>query len=682
MYRVISRDIIRGNRLGKYIVEFSFKWPEETKHLYLVSVFSSFFPGRYELTREGDRGKITVKLWEGVYPYKFSTTCGMTLLDEENPLKARIKIWPDSNSEEEFSLALIGTSDYESALEVKGLLPELIIHDEGDPTFISYYLGYTVVRLKTPKNLVKKVFLETEEKKRYEMKRFYQNKYSAFFQGIIEGHVNAYRFLLETDAGREYFGNDGLYSEEFIRPGRVLEIRKPYWFIGSFYYLIFPDSFIVEKLSLEGHRPRSILGGKLRNITSSLDYLSELGVDAIYLTPVYKAASYHRYDVIDHESLDDNLGNWNDWWELVKEAERRNIKIVVDIVAHHLSPCSREFQEAVRNDSSNYHEWFRFIRRPEKDELEALQEVIDRDCKYFPSELRGRVPFYETFLCNWGMPKLNYSNPRVRERLSSLALYWLEKGAKGLRIDVGHAIPDDALKIMYEKVKDSCEDCIVILEISKGVSFYPYGYTSDSAMNYDLRALLLDFYLNKRIDAYDFIDRVKELYTSIPISAANSMYNLLGSHDTPRIATLASTQNKACLETLYATLFILPGAPSIYYGDEVGMLGGDDPDNRQPMLWDEEKWDRKLMCLIKRLGWMRRTLKSLRLGFFDAEVINNESFIIHRWWEDEDILALFSRETRVVYEPPIDYIDFLRQRRVERVELEPYSWNILIKKRK
>jgi len=279
------------------------------------------------------------------------------------------------------------------------------------------------------------------------------------------------------------------------------------------------------------------------------------------------------------------------------------------------------------------------------------------------------------------MPKLNYSNPEVVERLLGIAAFWLERGAGGFRVDVGHAIPDHVLQAFYEKVKEACRDCVVILEITKGAGFYPLGVIADSAMNYDLRALLLEFLVYRTIDAAQFVESVKELYSSMPVHAALSMYNLLGSHDTPRIATLSEKCGASCLKLLYVALFAMPGSPSIYYGDEVGMRGGSDPDNRLPMVWDEERWDEELLSLIRRLSLLRRRLTPLRLGLFDAEAVGGEAVKLSRWWGDEEVVVLLSRgSTRASL--PLEYLDVEREEPLREVSLEPYSWRILYRRKK
>ncbi|QOJ79125.1 hypothetical protein IG193_01265 [Infirmifilum lucidum] len=682
MYRVIGREKISGSRFGRYLVEFSVKWPPGADYLYLVAPFTSFFPGRFELAREGERGRVFVPLWEGFYPYRYAATCGVSLLDDENPSRVKLRLWPESSSEEEFSLAEVGVGEHLRSVRERRLEPELVVHDERDPVFISKYLGYTVLRLKAPAGVLSRVYAEPAPGRIVEMEKYLGTELVDYFQGILDGDVREYRFILEVGGEKVYYGEEGLGDEKPIRPAKLCGVDEASWYIGCTYYLVFPDSFTRRGVSVAGSRPRARLGGTLRDIAESLDYIASLGVDAIYLTPIYKSVSYHGYDVIDHKEVDESLGGWGDWDRLVSEASKRGLKIVVDIVAHHVSPCSYEFRRAVLDDCPEYRDWFRFYNGQGGAEVELLKKFVSGGCREFPGELRGRRPFYETFLCNWGMPKLNYGNKRVVERLVDVASFWLERGASGLRIDVGHAIPDDALRQLYARVKELKRDAPVILEVSKGVAFYPYGITSDSAMNYDLRELLLAFVVSRSMDAESFVRRLKELYVSVPVFAANSMYNLLGSHDTPRIATLADKCGHECLELLYVILFSLPGSPSIYYGDEVGTRGGHDPDNRLLMVWEEEKWDRSLFCLVRRLAMLRKTLAPLRLGFFDTSPLGPSSISVFREWRGEEVRVVVSVDDSQAIQLGDKYFDVLGNKPVESVELQPYSWRILYRRKK
>ncbi|MEZ0346323.1 MAG: alpha-amylase family glycosyl hydrolase [Infirmifilum sp.] len=680
MYKIIGRERLAEKRLGKYLVEFTHPWPPGIDHLYLVSSFTSFFPGRVELTREGDRGRVIVSLWEGTYPYRFASTCGYSTIDAENPRKANLRLWPDSEGIEEYSIAEVGLQEYRSAQNGGALPWELVVHDERDPAFISYFLGYTVTRIKAPRGLLERVYIEGVNGKINEMSRFHSNDYVDYFQGVIPGKITAYRFILESSGEKIYYGKNGLGDEEYITPGRVTSIESAEWYYGCNYYLIFPDSFTRRPLPHENNRPKIKLGGKLKDITESLDYLHSLGIEAIYLTPIYEAKSYHRYDVINHKSIDPDLGSWEEWAELVEKAREKGIHLVVDIVAHHASPCSAEFTDALLNPESPRRKWFRFHSSASSEDEKALKMFVKEGCKEFPAHLRGKRPFYETFFCNWGMAKLNYSNDEVVERLKDIALFWLEKGASGIRIDVGHAIPDQALTQLYENIKKR-KDAVVILEVSKGANFYPYGLTGDSAMNYDLRELLLDFLLYRRIRAPELVKGLKELYVNIPLFSANAMYNLLGSHDTPRIATLAERCNGECLEPLYVLLFSLPGSPAIYYGDEIGMQGGPDPDNRLPMVWDEQKWNRRLHCLIRRLALLRRETKPLRYGFFDADALSESAVAVYRWWGEEQVSLFLNTGEKILVELPGEHIDMWSGEHVETLKLGTNEWRLLYKKK-
>jgi glycosidase len=153
----------------------------------------------------------------------------------------------------------------------------------------------------------------------------------------------------------------------------------------------------------------------------------------------------------------------------------------------------------------------------------------------------------------------------------------------------------------------------------------------------------LRFFVNKEIDAYEYVKSLNKIYSKLPIYTANSLYNLLGSHDTPRIYTVINKDIRL-LKIMYTLLFIIYGSPSIYYGDEIGMEGGGDPDNRRAMIWDEKLWNREIYEHIKRLIKLRKRFETLRIGFARLYPINRDTFVIKRFLDEESVIGLFTRE--------------------------------------
>jgi cyclomaltodextrinase len=649
MYQILGREKLNKNRYGKYFVKFETRWPRNTKHLYLVSIFTSYFPGRLEMKKYKDKAKITVRLKEGIYPYLFYNDKFEAYLDLDNPIKEKLTF---ESKEIDLSVAEIGIDNLRNAYEDGGFHPNLIIHDERDPAFISYFLNSTIIRLTSVKGEIKEIYVEYDQNgdiKKFQMQKLFNDDYRDYYQAVINGYISKYRFLLNVGTSRYYFGLGGLNDTKFIIAD-PLGLKNQEWWLGCIYYLIFPDSFDSVNHAYnffvnakEIPRKHIYLGGDLKGILKRLNYLKEQGIEAIYLTPIYKAMSYHRYDVIDHFEIDNYLGELEDFLNLVKNAHSYSIKIILDLVIHHSSPKSPMFLDLIKNKHSKYRSWYRLRKDPHKLTHDLLVNFLEfLQTGKLNDRLLKEKPFYEAFASSWKMPKFNHNNPEVLDYFKSIVSFWLKKGIDGFRVDVAHAIPDNFLREIYKEIKNHGNDKIMILEINYGLEYYPLGKISDSAMNYDLRKLILDFFLYKKISAYTFSEKIMQQYFSLPIFVANSLYNLLGSHDTARIVTLAKNLREV-LFNMYAFLFACYGSPSIYYGDEIGMEGDKDPDCRRAMIWDEIQWNKELLFFIKQLISLRKKLKVLRLGFFKCEAINENTIRIIRNYDNEEFIAFFNR---------------------------------------
>jgi glycosidase len=659
VYKILRRIKLHGKRYGKYVVRFETNWHRDAKRMYLVSIFTSYFPGRFEMKKREDKAILTVQLKEGIYPYLFFNDKFEAYLDLDNPKKEPIKI---ESKEIDFSIAEVGIDQLMNAYNEGGFHPDLIIHDEYDPSFVSYFLDHTVIRLTTMKDEVKEVFIEYEQKgqiRREQARKLFSDEYRDYYEAILEGHVSKYRFLLNVGSFTRYFGLEGIDDKKFITTN-VIGLSNLEWWLGCIYYLIFPDSFdsethydFIEK-SKEIPRGRIYLGGDLRGIIRRLDYLKELEIEAIYLTPIYKAMSYHRYDVIDHFCIDSYLGDLEDFSELVKSAHENSIKIILDLVIHHSAPLAPMFLDLIENKRSKYKNWYRLRKDPHRLPVYIMNDFLEfLRTGNLSKRLLNEKPFYEAFFSSWKMPKFNHKNPEVLDYFKKIVRFWLEKGVDGFRIDVAHAVPDHFLEEIYNEVKKYGNDKVVILEISYGLDHYPLGKIADSAMNYDLRRLILDFFLYKKISSHAFVAKLMQQYFSLPYFVSNSLYNLLGSHDTKRIYSIVE-KSKEILYNMYAFLFANYGSPSLYYGDEIGMEGGEDPDCRRAMIWDESQWDKELMHFIKQLIELRKRLKVLRYGFFECEAIDEDSFKIIRSYGNEKFIALFNRASEKVLKIVLD----------------------------
>lgn len=381
----------------------------------------------------------------------------------------------------------------------------------------------------------------------------------------------------------------------------------PGWVQDSIFYQIFPDRFANGH---DGNNPKSVLpwhakptilgfhGGDLKGIIDHMYYLLDLGVNAIYLNPIFLSPSNHRYNAIDYFQIDPKLGTKMDFFTLLDVAHRNEMKVILDGVFNHCGRGFFAFNDILENQAdSPYLDWFHIKKFP-----------VDA---YSP----GDATSYEGWWKYKSLPKFNTSNPAVEKYILKVARYWIEQGIDGWRLDVPNEINDDGFWLRFRnEVRSANPDAYLVGEIWDGDSRWVNDTHFDGIMNYPLRDLILDF-LSGEINVDQFKLDLQKIQTRYGIENTRAMYNLLGSHDVERFLTkVGGDISKTKLA--YLLIFTLSGAPAIYYGDEIGILGGKDPDCRRTFNWDESQWMIPLRDWIKKLIRIRKDKVALRRGNF------------------------------------------------------------------
>lgn len=380
----------------------------------------------------------------------------------------------------------------------------------------------------------------------------------------------------------------------------------PAWVADAVFYQIFPDRFRNGDTGNDppgtvawGTEPnrQDFCGGDLQGVKGSLDYLQELGIDAIYLNPIFQAETNHRYDTSDYFRVDPALGDLNLLKELVDDMHTRGMRLILDGVFNHCGLGFGPFRDVLENgESSRYKDWF-----------------LARDYPLTAAPLNYQTCGGCTYL-----PKLNHGHPPVREFLLDVARYWLvEANIDGWRLDVPFKVPMSFWREFRRVVREANPEAYLVGEVWRDASPWIAGDVFDGVTNYRLRDLIFDFVLTGVLDAEDFGFELHSLLDAHG-TAARSMVNLLDSHDTRRVLTSfgGDVEGLRLALTLQMTL---PGAPMIYYGNEVGLQGETDPDCRRCMPWDEKEWDADLLSVTRALIGLRRAHPALRHG--DLEVL-------------------------------------------------------------
>mgnify|MGYP002532234612 FL=1 len=468
-----------------------------------------------------------------------------------------------------------------------------------------------------------------------------------------------YHFELDTPWGRSFVRNVGRGVGDFAPDASDFQqtvydknFKTPDWLKGGIIYQIFPDRFYSSGTEKHGVRPSRVMrrwgdepfwreeqmngiwnndyfGGDLKGIEEKLLYLANLGVTCIYLNPIFEANSNHRYDTADYEKIDPLLGTEDDLKSLCKTArEQYGISIILDGVFSHTGCDSKYFNiysnyddvGAYNSKESPYYPWYKFINWPDEYHswwgIKLLPEVIEE------------TPEYREYICG--------KNGILRK--------WLKCGISGWRLDVADELPDVFLDDLRRAVKDENSDAVIIGEVWEDATTklaygerrrYLLGEQLDSVMNYPFADAVLNFVKFANADA--FIDSVMSIIEKYPPQVTNVLMNHIGTHDTERAITRLAGENcegygrhwqhehnklsdydyyrgVSMMKIASLIQYTLPGVPSLYYGDEIGMQGMKDPFNRACMDWYEPNTE--LHRWYKRLGEIRRGCKAFERGSF------------------------------------------------------------------
>ena len=432
---------------------------------------------------------------------------------------------------------------------------------------------------------------------------------------------------------------------------KTMEIHTPDWVKHAVFYQIFPDRFARGKpypsdtfdprISLEAWDAPPTLqgykGGNLWGVIDKLEYLQDLGITAIYFTPVFQSASNHRYHTHDYYQVDPILGGNEALAKLIEVAHQRNIKVVLDGVFNHASRGFFHFNDILENGPhSPWVDWFKIEDWP--------LSAYDGD----------RPANYVGWADNRALPEFNHDNPDVREYLMRIAEYWLEFGIDGWRLDVPFEVRTPGFwQEFRDRVKAINPDAYIVGEVWKNARQWLDGTQFDGVMNYVFAGPTIafvggdrvdsslvegqDYYPYPAIDATHYAIKIENLLALYPWEIQLAQLNLLESHDTTRLLSLVG-DDRASSELAHLLLMTFPGAPSIYYGSEVGLAGQRDPDCRRSFP-PEEMWDVSLLQKIRQLIALRHQHPVLRTGLYRVLYAEGLTYVFVRTSPQEDIIV-------------------------------------------
>lgn len=452
-----------------------------------------------------------------------------------------------------------------------------------------------------------------------------------------------YGFLLKSEAEEIWMTEnefltkcpenpDRLFEFPFLNPEDIFQV--PNWVKDAVFYQIFPERFANGNSDNDpkdvlpwGGKPErdNFFGGDLQGVIDHLDHLSGLGINAIYFTPVFEATTNHKYDTTDYMKIDPQFGDVETMKNLVKACHERGIRIVLDAVFNHSGKAFAPFLDVLeKGEASRYKDWFHI--------------------RQFPIGLKDGLPTYDTFAFEPIMPKLNTGNPELKEYLLGVAEFWLkEVGIDGWRLDVANEVDHQFWREFRRTVKAANPEAYILGEIWHESSPWLQGDQFDAVMNYPFTNAVMDFVTKETLDAYGFANIIGQQISRYPLQTSEVAFNLLDSHDTPRLLTLCEG-NKDKMKLAALIQFTNMGTPCIYYGDEVGLDGDQDPDCRKCMEWRPEHQDQDLFRFYNKLIAIRKEFASLRTGstkFLEANK-GGSKLAYERRLGDETVIVLLN----------------------------------------
>ena len=414
-------------------------------------------------------------------------------------------------------------------------------------------------------------------------------------------------------------------------------IKVPKWTNDMVMYHIFPDSFASGRRELSSKKNQITLengltskahnGGTIRGVIDNLDYLESLHVNCIYFNPLFMAASYHKYDTIDYFEVDPCFGTKDDLRELVEKSHQKGIYVIFDGVFNHCGEGFFAFRDVLKNqEKSQYKDWFYQLKFP-----------IDTSVP----------PNYEAFAYVPEMPKLDTSNPKVREYFCEVGKYWIrEVGIDGWRLDVANEINHEFWRAFKRAVKEEKEDAFLIGEIWENSAIWLMGDQFDSTMNYSFSYICREFFAEGKIDAEEFAQKICQMNLRYPSQVSQMQMNFLDTHDVPRFLSYCDGD----IEKLKLAVFFMmtaQGIPSVFYGDEKGIMGVTESEYRSPMPWSlETDLEEYYASVIQ----MRRNYKALQMGDFRVvAVLKQENTVVfERIYKDECIYVVINNSEEEV----------------------------------
>lgn len=593
---VLALVLYDGGALTR-TVTFEFSAPA-AKTVSVAGTFNNWSQDANPMRVQGGGWTATIEVPVGRHQYKFVVDGSSWRLD---PSAKSIK---DGMGNTNSVLAVLPVGYESPARQGDGTITESPIWHPTEAPALAYDRGRLHLMLRSRANDVEAVSLVTSGSAPRPMASSHSDEIFSYHTVDAEWDKRSpfvYRFEIKDGPKTMKMPRDGGWYK--VDPKKFDSPAPPSWVERTVFYQIFPDRFAngdpsndpKQVENWETGRPtfRNWFGGDLAGVRHRQDHLRELGVGAVYWNPVFASPSNHRYDTTDYLRIDPRLGTNDEFADLTRELEKSGIKTVLDGVFNHTATDFPAFATLLRDQqSAATRDWY--------------------TVRSWPVRLEGK-PTYEAWAGFGAMPKLNHANPAVRRMVREVVEHWQGAAAvHGWRLDVSPEVPMSFWREFRPWVKDD-PDRWIVGEMWGDASPWLKGDQWDSTMNYQFRNSVLGFVARGTMGPRAFWDDLMRVHHAYGPQVSRNLLNLVSSHDVPRILTECGGDARLA-KLAAALLFSWVGAPCVYYGDEIGMEGGADPDNRRPMDWRRATADNAFLQLYRSLADLRNESLALQSG--------------------------------------------------------------------
>lgn len=575
----------------------------DVQTVHVAGTFNSWNNREYPLEKKDGEWTRTVRLPAGNHQYKF------VLNGTEWVTDPKVKAVDDGMGNMNSILALMPPGYEAAAARGDGKITPSGLRHVPRAEFLNYDQGDLILKVRTRLGDVQKVLVQAGGKK-VSMDRVAQDElFETYKVRIPWNRKSPVDYVVELEDGEKTlrYGANGLGEQNAtpfrLDPKTFKPFEVPNWVEDTVFYQIFPDRFENGDKSNDpegtvewGTKPTywNWMGGDVAGVLKRQSHLKSLGVNGVYFNPIMTANSNHRYDPCDYFKVCPHFGTNEEFAKMTHTLHNAGIRVVLDQIYDHSGVKFAPFKDVLKNqDKSAYKDYF-FIRK-------------------FPVEVKPNQNYEGWFGTEW-MPKLNLKNDKLKQYLLDSTGFWMKKAKlSGWRLDVANEVPEWFWREFRSYVKQRDPNAWIVGEVWTRANTWLGGDQWDASMNYPFRYACLDFIAKGTISPDQFVQRLTDLWNWYPSQVSRNQMNLLSSHDTPRFLTDAGGDRRKQKLAAFVQL-TWPGAPSIYYGEEIGMEGGADPDNRRPMDWTQANAANDMLKHYQSLIRMRKASEVIRKG--------------------------------------------------------------------